>query len=165
MKDDIEGRILWCIKQKKGLKITKPNDNLCNAYLKKANNSLKSMKLNMDAKLYEWAIDTAYYSRYHAVYALLQKCGFVSEIHDCSISVTAFLFKNEIGSLLEELETAKKQRIDVMYYTDRTVSEKDVKKNVHSAPDFVVSIEKIVSDLNNVDKINKLRSKLEKLIS
>lgn len=164
MKDNTEGRILWCIGQKKGLKITKPNSNLCNAYARKANNSLKSMELNMDAKLFEWAVDTAYYARYHAIYALLQKCGIASEIHDCSIAVVGLLFKEKLGNLLNELETAKKQRIDVMYYTDRTVPEKDVKKNVQSAPDFVIAIEKIISDLNNIDEISKIRSKLEKLV-
>ena len=40
----------------------------------------------------DWISTTAYYARYFAFYALLQKCGIKSEIHDCTISLMSFLF-------------------------------------------------------------------------
>lgn len=163
--EDLKGKILWCSRQKKGIKLKKPNDNLCDAYLKKSANSLKSMNLNMGSHLYEWAVDAAYYARYQAIYALLQKCGIVSEIHDCSIASMRFLFKSELAEkLFAELETAKKQRIDLVYYTNRLVAEKDIKKNIRAAPHFVLTIEKLVSEIT-IDRVNELRGVLKKILA
>ena len=121
MKDDeLKGKIVWCSRQKKGIKLELPNDNLCDAYLKKSKDSLKSMLLNMNANLLDWAVDAAYYARYHAIYALLQKCGIKCEIHDCSIMIIKMLFNNKLSDgLLTELENAKISRVNLVYYTNR----------------------------------------------
>ena len=161
-----EARILWCSEQRKGIKLREPNDNLCEAYLKKSNSSLKAMNLNMGAGLYDWAVDGAYYARYHAVYALLQKCGIESEIHDCTIALMRFLFEDRLTrQLLNELENAKSQRIDLVYYTDRMVPKEDITRNIASAPQFVLHVEKIISSLNNIDEIQELRARLRRIIT
>lgn len=155
--NNLKGVILWCAKQKKGIKIVEPNNNLCDAYLKKAGNSLKAMKLNMDAGLFDWAVDAAYYARYHAIYALLQKCGIDSEIHDCSIALIKFLFKGKLTEdLINELQNAKKDRVSLVYYTNQLIDEKEIRKNVALAPNFVLAIEKIISELNDVNQIREI---------
>ena len=160
--ENLQGKILWCLKQKKGIQLTEPSNNLCSAYLKKAANSLKSMNLNINGGVYDWAADAAYYARYHAIYALLQKCGIISEIHDCSIALMRFLFKGKIDeTLLVELEGAKKQRIDLIYYTNRLVPQEEIRKNVEAAPGFVLEMEKIISEINSSEEINRLRDKLK----
>ncbi len=165
MKDDIKGVIIWCSRKKNGIKITSPNDNLCNAYLKKANDALKSMNLNRDAGLYDWAVETAYYSRYYAIYALLQKCGIISEIHDCSIVSIKYLFNNKISNeLIKELEEAKVQRVDLVYYVNRGINEEELKKNFESAPNFVLAIEKIISELKQ-EEIKQIVQKLSSTIN
>lgn len=159
----IESKILWCSRQRKGIRLTDPNDNLCKAYLRKSNSSLRAMNLNMGAGLRDWAVDGAYYARYHAIYALLQKCGIESEIHECSIALMRFLFRDRFaGRLLEELETAKSHRIDLVYYTDRLVPEEDIQRNIASAPAFVLHVEKIISALNDMDEIKGLRQRLKR---
>ncbi len=160
----LNGKIIWCLKQNKGIKLVKTNDNLCDAYLKKSNNSLKSMNLNEKAELHDWAVDAAYYARYHVIYALLQKCGIRSEIHDCSINLIKFLFGDKIPEdILKELETAKKQRIDLVYYTNRLLSIQEIKKNIESAPKFVLFVEKVISELNNIET-DKVRQRLKEFI-
>lgn len=155
--EDTIGKIVWCSRQKKGIRLTAPNENLCDAYLKKANDSLKSMNLNMSARLFDWTVDAAYYARYHAIYALLQKCGIKSEIHDCSITLISFLFGEILGEqLIEELERAKEQRINLVYYTNRMISEENIRMSVELAPKFVLAIEKTISELNNIDDINNI---------
>ncbi len=130
MKDDIKGVIIWCSRRKNGIKITSPNENLCNAYLKKANDALKSMNLNKSGGLNDWAVETAYYSRYYAIYALLQKCGIQSEIHDCSIVSIKYLFNNKLtDELIKELEETKNQRKNLVYYVNREVTEEELNKN------------------------------------
>ena len=167
MNDDrkkLENKILWCARQAKGIKLISSNENLCEAYLKKANISLKAMNLSRDAKIYDWAVDAAYYARYHAVYALLQKFGIKSEIHDCSLMLIRFLFSEKLSEdMLKVIETAKKQRIDLVYYTDRILPEEEIKKNIETAPSFVLTIEKLISEVNE-DMINIIRKELKKTL-
>ncbi|MCK4428883.1 MAG: HEPN domain-containing protein [Candidatus Aenigmarchaeota archaeon] len=163
MENNIKGVILWCSKKRRGIKIVEPNNNLCNAYLRKANNSLKAMKVNIGAEIMEWAINASYYTRYQAVYALLMKCGIKSEIHGCSIALANYLFRDKLSIvLLDDFETSKKQRIDLQYYTGKTDDE-DLKRTINNTPEFLMSVEKLISELTR-DEINKLREKIKKLI-
>lgn len=161
MNDELRGKIQWCGKQKRGIKLVAPNENLSTAYLKKAETSLKSMNLNYQEKINDWAVDAAYYARYQALYALLQKCGITCEIHDCSIMLLRFLFADIFDeTLFTELETAKEQRVNLVYYTNRLVSEEEIKKNITSSPNFVLKIEEVVSKIQR-EKIEEIRGKLE----
>ncbi len=161
---EIEGKIRWCSRKKGGISLVSPNENLCKAYLKKANDSLKSMNLNMNACLFDWAVDAAYYARYQAVYALLQKCGIKSEIHDCSIALLRPLFGNRLDKrYISELETAKEQRKNMTYYTDRMMPEDKIRENIRTAPDFVLKLESIISELNTEEEITDIRNKLRSI--
>ena len=75
-------KIKWCFK--KGMEIVKPNSNLADAYLKKSEDSLESMRL-ITSK--DWKISMAYYSMYFGLYSVLMKIGIKSEIHSCSIEI------------------------------------------------------------------------------
>lgn len=76
----------WCMKQGKGIRLTKPSENLVKAYVAESRNALKSMDVNAKAGISEWAVSASYYARYFAVYALLAKIGVKCEIHDCTIA-------------------------------------------------------------------------------
>lgn len=60
----LDRMILWCLKQKSGIRLEEPNETLCKSYLKEANDALISMNLNKKAGLRRWVITTAYYARY-----------------------------------------------------------------------------------------------------
>ncbi|MCK4814199.1 HEPN domain-containing protein, partial [bacterium] len=97
-------KVKWCMNQKNGIKLVKPNENLCRSYMMKAKNALRSMNLNFKEDIDEWATSAAYYARYHMIYALLRKCGIKSEIHECTLEVAKFLFNEEITEdLLQEI--------------------------------------------------------------
>ncbi|MGM5488712.1 MAG: HEPN domain-containing protein [Nanobdellota archaeon] len=84
-------KLAWC--RKKGIKLIPPNENLAQAYLKKAYSSLNMLTSAIEKKEYEWMASTAYYARYFAVYALMMKCGIQSEIHDCTLHIVQKLFR------------------------------------------------------------------------
>ena len=87
---------------------------------------------------------------------------FKSEIHDCSLMLIRFLFSEKLNEdMLKGIETAKKQRIDLVYYTDRILPEEEIKKNIETAPSFVLTIEKLISEVNE-DMINIIRKELKK---
>ena len=77
----------WCFKQKHGIRIIEPNENLTKAYLKKSISALNTMTATLQIKETEWIATTAYYARYFALYGLLMKIGVKSEIHDCTINL------------------------------------------------------------------------------
>jgi len=160
----LDRRILWCFRQKSGIRLERPNDELCKSYLKEANDSLGSMNANIKAGLRKWVIITAYYARYNAIYALLRKVGIKSEIHDCSIAAVKYLFSDTFEKeFFSELEEAKEQRINLQYYTDRTVNDSDYERNVKSASEFVTEVEKNIDRLTS-QEIEKAREKLSNLI-
>jgi uncharacterized protein (UPF0332 family) len=64
---------------------------LVKAYLEKSRNALKSMEVNAQASIIEWAVSASYYAKYFAVYVLLSKVGVKCEIHDCTITLFEYL--------------------------------------------------------------------------
>ena len=65
--------IIWCLKQKRGIRIIDPNENLVKEYVRKATGSLNTMNAALQINETEWIMTTAYYARYFALYALLMK--------------------------------------------------------------------------------------------
>ena len=166
MKEDKKKHIVWCYKQKRGIKLEEPNDNLCNVYIKKAKSSLNMLESANEKNEIDWISTTAYYARYFAFYALLQKCGIKSEIHDCSISLMHFLFVEE--NLIEkhfytELLLAKELRVDTQYYVTEDINLNKLKKDSETARNFVLKIEEIIEKLTK-EQIKVLRNKLENAI-
>ena len=153
-------KLTWCRKQKHGIELIEPNQNVSSAYLKKAHTSLRSMDINYKESILDWTVDAAYYARYQVVYALMQRIGVKCEIHDCTIELFRFLFNDSFDEeLFLELKRAKEQRINLTYYTDRLVSVEDIKKNVYSASNFVLKVEEFLSVLTP-SKIKIIKEKL-----
>lgn len=156
-------KIKWCLNVKRGVKLIRPNDNLSKAYIKKAEDSLMSMRVNLREGIKDWASSAAYYARYHILYALFMKCGIKSEIHECTIEIAKTLFGDIILSKrIKELENAKIQRINLQYYTDRLVEESELKENMETAGDFVMKLKSIIDEIGP-DYIERVRNKLKLL--
>ncbi len=133
-----------------------PNLNLADAYTKKAEEALESMRVNI---IKDWKISTAYYTIYFSVYSLLVKIGIKCEIHSCTIEF-AKQFLN--GYFSEEeidfIEDSLKARIDSQYYVDRAVSDTQFNKMIKFTPGFLVKCKSIIMKLSE-KKINEIRKK------
>jgi len=161
MKED-KNRISWCWRQKSGIKLEQPNDNLCNVYVKKAMGSLNMLESAVEKKEINWIPTMAYYARYFSFYALLQKCGIKSEIHDCTISLMYFLFVEE--KLIEEqfykeLLLAKELRVETQYYVTNDTELAKIIRYSESARIFVLKMEEVIENITK-SQIKNLRSKL-----
>jgi len=164
MKEDKnpKSHVSWCFKQKRGIKLEEPNDNLCNVYIKKAKSSLNMLESATEKDEIDWISTTAYYARYFAFYALLQKCGIKSEIHDCTISLMSFLFVED--NLVEEhfyneLQLAKELRVDTQYYVTEDIDLEKLKKDSETARNFVLKMEEVIENLIE-EQIKIIRKKL-----
>lgn len=153
--------IIWCLKQKRGIRIIDPNENLVKEYLRKATSSLNTMNAALQINETEWIMTTAYYARYFALYALLMKLGVKSEIHDCSIAVARLLAREEIltENLVNDILQAKEMRVDVQYYVTRELEQGKVRRNVESARMFVLEIEKAIENITT-EQIESIRDTL-----
>ena len=150
------GTIQWCAGKKGGLQLIEPNENLAEAYLKKAEEALESMRINT---LKDWKISTAYYTIYFSLYALLMKVGVKCEIHACTIAFAKRFFAEYFTAKeVEFVEDSLQARIDAQYYVDRTVPDEQCDKMLKDAPTFLVKCKAVLLKLHE-KKTNEIREK------
>ena len=139
-------RIKWCLEQKKGIELVEPNDNLCKAYFKEAEDTLSCI----DPKNEKWALIMAYYACYNSLYAILMKAGIKCEIHDCTLKLMKLItdFGEDDHKLLSGL---KDKRIQNQYYLKRMPL-----TELSSVQDFFLKCKKVAL---NID-VEKLRGML-----
>ncbi len=159
---DQKSKVSWCWKQKHGITLEEPNDNLCKAYMKKAKSALNMLTAAIEKEEVDWIATTAYYARYFSLYALLQRCGIKSEIHDCTISLMHFLLVEE--DIVEEkayaeLLSAKELRIDTQYYVTEQIDIEKLGRDASTARSFVLKMEETVENLTE-NQIQEIRQKL-----
>lgn len=148
----------WCADKNKGIKLVSPSVNLVRAYLEKSRTAIKSMELNANAGIIEWAVSASYYARYFAVYALMAKIGVKCEIHDCTIALFAYLFKDSVPrNFIKEFMQSKDDRVDMQYYP------KEIKINTErltcQTKSFVLEIEEMIDGLNT-EKMAALQNRV-----
>src|SRR3990172_5249809 len=155
-------KIKWCAGKKEGLRLIEPNSNLAKAYIKKSEEALESMRVNI---VKDWRISTAYYTLYFSLYSVLTKIGIKCEIHSCTIAF-AKRFLREFFSEedLDFTEDSLKARIDSQYYIDRTVPDEQYNKIIKKAPEFLVKCKSILIQLNE-KKINEIRKEFKKVVA
>ena len=153
--------VTWCLKQERGIRLVAPSDNLVKAYLEKSHNALKSMEVNAQANLQEWAVSASYYAKYFAVYGLLSKIGVKSEIHDCTIAVFGYLFSTTgYDQLVRELKESKDDRVELQYYSRQLKI--NLTNLMQQTKQFVLRIEELMDGLN-AEKVAGLQQKLKEL--
>ena len=155
--------VTWCMKQKRGIKLEEPNNNLCNVYLKKAKSALNMLNAAIEKEEIDWIATTAYYARYFAFYAILQKCGITSEIHDCTLSLFHTLLVEEKlieERLYTEFEAAKELRVNAQYYVTEELDKEQLKNDAKTASNFVLNMEELNEKITE-KHITTLRTRLQ----
>ena len=154
-------KIKWCAGKKEGLSLIEPNSDLAEAYIKKSEEALESMRINI---IKDWKISTAYYTLYFSIYSILTKIGIKCEIHSCTIAFTKrFLAEFFSEDDFEFIEESLKARTDSQYYIDRTVPDEQYNKMMNNAPGFLVKCKSILTKLNE-KKINEIRKEFQKIL-
>ena len=152
-------KLNWCFKQKKGIELIEPNDDLAKEYIKSAEETLYSLKNNLeDSNM--WKASKKYYAQYLAVYSLMAKLGIKSEIHECTIELTKYLeefnlFPKETYNVLTK---SKQLRIDNQYYLKNI----EVSVNYDELFLFVLSIKEKINSIN-LFTMQEIRKKLENI--
>jgi len=116
-------KMQWCLRQKKGIELVNPSENLGRAYLAKAENALKSMRANEGNP--EWEISSSYYAMYFSLYAILMRVGVKCEIHSCTLEfMRTYLCKHFTAEEMTLLEDSCSARIEAQYYTNHKLDDR-----------------------------------------
>ena len=138
----------------------RPDINVAEEHLEKANRNLFAAKLMNDNKFFDWAITCSYYSMYHATMASLWLIGLDARSHECAILAFEIFYVKEqkVGKeyleyvrkaktlnkkYSESLEYAKTKRIKASYGLGEITSQ-EVSKVLSDARDFVATINQLV---------------------
>lgn len=150
----------WCYKQKDGIKIIEPNDNLAQGYLKMAEDSLGTMNRERDKSI-RWAISSCYYSMYYSLYSICMKIGIKCEIHSCTLEfMKRFLSHFYSKEDIKIIKSAFDSRNIVQYYVDKIVSKEDSNYIIEKAPLFFNKSKEILTKINEKD-IRGLRENIK----
>ena len=140
--------INWCCKQKSGIKLVDPNNNLSEGFLKMAEDALGTMNREKNYSL-RFSVSACYYSMYYSLYSILMKIGIKSEIHSCTLKfmeefLSEFYSKDDIKLINKAFDC----RNTIQYYSDRIIQKSDSDFIVKEAPFFHSKSKEILEKLN-----------------
>ena len=149
----------WCCKQKDGIKIVEPSDNLAFGYIKMAEDALGTMNRERNYNPL-FAISACYYSMYYSLYAVLRKIGIKCEIHSCTLEFMKVMLSNFYSTEdMKTIRTAFSSRDIAQYHPDKIVAKEDSDFIMTRAPFFLSRSKEILAKLNEKD-IEDIRKKV-----
>ena len=149
----------WCCRQKDGIKIVEPNDNLAFGYLKMAEEALGTMNREKNYN-FLFAISACYYSMYYSLYAVLRKIGVKCEIHSCTLEFMKIALSKFYS--LEDIKIIKmafNSRDIAQYHPDKIIAKEDSNFIIEKAPFFFNKSKEILAKLNEKD-IKEIKDKI-----
>lgn len=151
----------WCCRQKSGIKLVEPSDEIAKGYIALAENSLGTMNREREQNIV-FSVSACYYSMYYSLYSLIAKIGVKSEIHACSIELAGFFDYSEEDKKL--IKKAFDIRNTIQYYVDKVIDEKEIEFIISSASEFVVKSREILESIDE-NKVNEIRQKILEVIN
>lgn len=153
----------WCCKQKDGIKLAEPNDNLAKGYIKMAENSIGTMTREKNYNI-SFSISACYYSMYYSLYSVLMKSGIKCEIHSCTIEIMDKLLKKFYSDKdIAIIKKAFKLRGIAQCYVDRIISKEDSDFIISQAPLFFNKSKEILSRINQKD-VDEIKEKIKEFL-
>jgi len=155
--------IKWCCKQKEGIKLIDPSENLSESYIKMGENALGTMNRERKYNL-AFSISACYYSMYYSLYSVLMKLGVKCEIHSCTLKfmeelLKEFYTKEDMKSISKAFEL----RTIAQYYVDKILDTKDVDEIIKQAPLFFNNSKIILSKINEKD-VERIRKEVQEIV-
>ena len=148
------------LKADRVLELVEPSENMCESYLKKADDCFKSAMLLIEHELFENSIQMSYYTMYNSLQGLLFKCGIKSENHAGSILAFKQLFKRQ--ELFEMISKAKEGRIEVQYFVASVQSKESARIMLTNAEEFLVQVKLIIANMK-LDDTPRIRSDFDSI--
>lgn len=152
--------VKWCLRQKNGIEVMEPNENMSRSYLAMAEESIKVIDKMEQSRI--WTATAAYYIFYYSLYALMLRVGVKCEIHSCSLTFMEELLKglyNDKDILM--IKKAFSARIDLQYYANRPVNEDTIAQVKGYCKEFFLKTKDMLIKLKET-QVNEIRNALLK---
>ncbi|MFH1365001.1 MAG: HEPN domain-containing protein [archaeon] len=152
----------WCCKQKEGIKLINPNENLAKGYIEMAEKAIGTMCREKNFNM-QFAISACYYSMYYSLYSVLMKIGIKCEIHSCTLEIMKTLLKDFYSK--EDFKLINKAfdvRNTAQYYVDKIIEKGDIEFIMANAPPFLSKPRSILAKINEKD-ITGIKNEIKKL--
>jgi uncharacterized protein (UPF0332 family) len=148
------------LKKEGKLELVEPSEEICNSYVEKAENCLKSAKLLLQNNLYENSVSMSYYTMYNSLTALLFKTGIKCGNHAGSILLFKKLFDRI--NLFKIISFAKEERIDKQYYVTSkqtfVLTKGSAEDMLAKAEDFLIQMKLLIRNITTIE-INNIRKR------
>ena len=150
----------WCLRQMKGLRLTKPDLTRSYSYLKKAEDSLAVMRLMERSET--WTAAATYYTFYYSLYAIMLRIGITCEIHACSLEfMKRFLVPPYSERDMVMIGRAFINRNNLQYYTDRPVSREEIEEAKKYCAGFYTATKDSLAGMK-LSQVAQIRDRLTK---
>ncbi len=149
----IDNHLKWCLNDERRLTKIKPNLDLAQKHLKKSEYNYGVMQTLEKLKIYDWALNTGFYSIYHCFLAILLKYGYESKNQSCTITLLlSLIVQNKLNldrDLVLQFDTLEieKDLIGPTVRTEREISTYGVETSI---------------DLQQLKKIKELIVKVQR---
>lgn len=153
------GFLIKLAKQGK-LQTVEPSEEIKEAYLQRANESLSSAKALLKIGNLKDSVALAHYSMYHCLLAALFRIGIKCENHTAAIILLKEVFEIDNTTILK----AKTDRVDKQYYVDFTVNQQEANNSIKTAEEFISELNNTIETLNE-DTIRKYNEKATELFT
>jgi len=150
------------LKEEGKLGLVEPSEEICNSYLRKADDCLKSAKLLCQNDLFENSISMSYYAMYNSLTALLFRVGIKCENHAGTILLLKRLFRRI--DLFRTISFAKDERIDKQYYVTPISTQESAQDIFTKAEDFLIQLKLIIKKLGTME-IESIRRNLKAILA
>ena len=152
--------VRWCLRQKSGIDVIEPNENMSRSYLAMAEESIKVIDKMEQSRI--WTATAAYYIFYYSLYALMLRLGVKCEIHSCSLAfMEEFLNSLYNGKDVMMIKKAFSARVDLQYYADRPVDEEVIAQVKRYCKEFFLRTEDLLIRIKEA-QVNEIRNALLK---
>jgi len=143
------------------LEIVEPSENICESYMQKSENSLKSADLLFSNGIYENSAIEAYYAVYNSITALLRKVGIKCENHAVSISLLETLFGEK--KLRAMASDVRDKRLDFQYYVSHIATKENAAEAISKAENLCAAIGLLARKLTS-EQGTSARDKLKRML-
>lgn len=154
--------ISWCLKQKNGIELVEPSEEMSESYLKMAEEAVEEIK---NVKSQRWISSTTYYSLYYCLYSIMMKLGVKCEIHQCSIEFMKCFLTDFFN--LEEIDLIGKgfkYRKNLQYYPDKLIDNKKLEFVKLEVSNFLVKTKEVLLEISE-EKVDEIRSKIKEVLN
>ncbi len=148
----------WCLSNRSGIRISEPNENMSRSYLGMAEESIRILPRVSASRI--WTATVSYYIFYYSLYSLMLRIGIKCERHSCSLEfMRRFLSGLYSSQDIQSISSAFSARIDLQYFSDRAVNDRQVSRAERECKDFYVKTKTILSRITE-SQISGIRNSL-----